>query len=167
MNIVDGDVPPKTQSLPSDGQRDGESPKTQSKPKHKDSVMIVRIPEDLATGGTLKLSPFDISNGGRATPMCWFYRETLATDMLLEALQKTLVSYQVFCGRYSSPPLSVELCNAGVPVQIHTMDRSVVHFLDSLLSFVAVFIIIYYIISYLRWRLSGSYVRMDISVSAR
>ena len=79
-----------------------------------------RVPAHLATGGTVRLSPLDLTSGGRAVPMSVFYRETLDGAALLGALESTLAQYQVLSGRYqagaSSPPTAVELSNAGVPV---------------------------------------------------
>ena len=84
-----------------------------------------RVPAHLATGGTVRLSPLDLTWGGRAVPMSVFYGETLDGAALLGALERTLAEYQVLSGRCivghiykagSSPPTAVELSNAGVPV---------------------------------------------------
>jgi len=88
--------------------------------------VCARVPAHLATGGTILLSPLDLSSGGRAVPMSVFYRKKLDGAALLAALERTLAEYQVLSGRYqaqeSSPPTVVELSNAGVPVLTCTSD---------------------------------------------
>ena len=56
-----------------------------------------------------------------------FYAETLDTGALLAALCRTLAAYPVLCGRYTAdkpgaPPTAVVLNNAGVPVELCTLD---------------------------------------------
>ena len=101
-------------------------------PMERPASQTVRLPELLDTGGTLELSPYDLCNKGRSTPMTWFYGDTLDTPQLLDSLTTTLASYPVFCGRYNaSPPTAVDLNNAGVPVQISihpsTLSEAVAH----------------------------------------
>ena len=82
--------------------------------------LLVKVPGAAAETGTVTLSPFDIANIGRATPMTWFYEETLDADALLQSLAETLTSYQVLSGRYAGTPMptAINLVNAGVPVRI-------------------------------------------------
>lgn len=82
--------------------------------------LVVKVPEATAARGSVALSPLDIACMGRATPMVWFYEETLDDAALLETLQHALASYQVLSGRYDTGPLptAINLVNAGVPVRI-------------------------------------------------
>jgi len=83
-------------------------------------TLIITLPKDSPTVSTIPLTPYDLINGGRSTPMIWFYEETLSKDKLITSLRTLLLSFPVLCGRYSpsatSPPTAVELNNAGVPV---------------------------------------------------
>jgi len=65
-----------------------------------------------------------LMNRGRSVPMVWFYKDTLDTEQLVDSLQTTLASYPVLCGRYASPATAVDLCNAGVPVTVCTVDMT-------------------------------------------
>ena len=81
---------------------------------------LIRLPETIALLDDLvRLSPLDIMCRGRAIPMVWFYKDSLPTDALLAALNTTLASHQVLCGRYtSSPPYSIDPTNNGVMVTV-------------------------------------------------
>lgn len=83
-----------------------------------DGHHLLRLPNHWGTSGeVVELSPFDLLCGGRSVPMLWFYRERLNALALLSALEKTLESYPVLCGRYASPK-TVVLSNGGVPVHV-------------------------------------------------
>ena len=71
---------------------------------------LVRVPADSQAGGSVALSPFDIANLGRAVPMIWFFETTMDVAAMLAALERTLIAYQVFSGRYNgaSPPSAVD-----------------------------------------------------------
>ena len=98
---------------------------------------VLRLPDALAKGGTIELSPFDVANTGRSIPLVWFYKETLDTPGLVESLRQTLHDYPVFCGRYAPPATAamrcIQLNNAGVPVEVaalppeHTLDAATAH----------------------------------------
>eukprot|EP00286_Rhodomonas_abbreviata_P002309 CAMPEP_0181344320 /NCGR_PEP_ID=MMETSP1101-20121128/32111_1 /TAXON_ID=46948 /ORGANISM="Rhodomonas abbreviata, Strain Caron Lab Isolate" /LENGTH=400 /DNA_ID=CAMNT_0023456117 /DNA_START=93 /DNA_END=1292 /DNA_ORIENTATION=+ len=78
----------------------------------------------VATCGEVALSPYDLANMGRSTPMTWFYEATLDPEALIAALEQTLAFYPVFCGRYNqTPPSAIALSNAGVPVQTCTTEE--------------------------------------------
>jgi hypothetical protein len=108
---------------------------------------VLRLPDALATGGTIELSPFDVANTGRSIPLVWFYKETLDTSALLESLRQTLHDFPVFCGRYAPPtPATVrriQLNNAGVPVTIavlppeHTLEAAAAHVTGTEASYVS------------------------------
>ena len=82
----------------------------------------MQVAADQHTGGSVELSPLDIASIGRATPMVWFFRQTLDVETLLSTLQTVLAAYPILCGRYDgkAPPAAVQLTNAGVKVHIST-----------------------------------------------
>ena len=67
----------------------------------------LRLHDHPQTGGSVRLSPYDLANLGRAIPMVFFYEATLDPHLLLNALEKTLVLYPAFCGRYDATPPAV------------------------------------------------------------
>ena len=87
----------------------------------------------------MALSPYDLANMGRSTPMTWFYETTLDSEALISALQETLSHYQPFCGRYANgatPPSAISLSNAGVPVEVArvegTLEAAIAHLTTTL-----------------------------------
>ena len=85
----------------------------------------LRLHDHPQTGGTVQLSPYDLANLGRAIPMVFFYEATLDPHLLLNALEKTLVLYPAFCGRYdATPPAAIALTNAGVGVFTSTVPTT-------------------------------------------
>ena len=130
---VDKPTPEGKQKGEEDEQEeDGETEKSKGEETSQQKTGVAKREEDTislvqsaspASGETLELSPLDHASGGRATPMIWVYRETLNSEKLVSALQRTLDAYPVLCGRYTSPPTAVLLNNTGVPVQICTMDK--------------------------------------------
>ena len=85
----------------------------------------LRLHDHPQTGGSVQLSPYDLANLGRAIPMVFFYEATLDPHLLLNALEKTLVLYPAFCGRYDAmPPAAISLTNAGVGVFTSTVPTT-------------------------------------------
>ena len=85
----------------------------------------LRLHDHPQTGGSVQLSPYDLANLGRAIPMVFFYEATLDPHLLLNALEKTLVLYPAFCGRYdATPPAAIALTNAGVGVFTSTVPTT-------------------------------------------
>jgi hypothetical protein len=81
------------------------------------TTTLVRI-ANAASTASIELSPFDIVARGRSTPMVWFFTETLDPAAMTLALAQVLASFPVLAGRYASPPVAVDLTNAGVPVEV-------------------------------------------------
>lgn len=88
----------------------------------------VQLGEDHAacSGGSIPLSALDLASFGRATPLIWFFEQSIDTDQLVSALSLTLASYPVLCGRYDQGPnpSAVVLNNTGVPVTIASSDEA-------------------------------------------
>ncbi|GMI48648.1 hypothetical protein TrCOL_g10517 [Triparma columacea] len=86
----------------------------------------VQIPASSDKGGIMKLGTFDKSHGGRSVPLLYFYPTPLSPTALLTSLSQTLIHYPFYSGRYTPPdqsnpvpfPQSIELSNAGVPVEV-------------------------------------------------
>lgn len=90
------------------------------------SSRVLRLPTDVTNGDdVMALGTPDMTNRGRSMPMMWIYKDTLDSDKLIEALNKTLPHYPVLCGRYSSSPMSMDLNNLGVPVEVCHMTGDV------------------------------------------
>ena len=93
------------------------------------AYQLVCVPND-SSSGSLQLTPYDHSCGGRAIPELWFYEANLDDAALIAALEQTLSIYPVLAGRYSSSrntangPLAVDLTNVGVPVYISSCEMT-------------------------------------------
>eukprot|EP00756_Hemistasia_phaeocysticola_P042896 Hpha_TRINITY_DN16994_c2_g8::TRINITY_DN16994_c2_g8_i1::g.54908::m.54908 len=89
--------------------------------------VLIKLPEDVASAGDppqrIELAPFDLRHRNRAVPMTWLYRESLRVSSLLAALREVLLGYPVLCGRYSADARAVDLCNAGLPVEVEVLSE--------------------------------------------
>ena len=82
---------------------------------------------------SIELAPFDISNRGRTMPMFYYYADTLNAKLLISSLQQTLLRYPVYCGRYDTTKMKINLNNEGVPFMITNSKGSIHEAIEHLL----------------------------------